>query len=275
MKRPFERPVSENGGGFLRGNMKILLTNDDGIHAEGLWAVEGALAKDHSICVVAPDKERSAIGHSITLLNPLRVSRIETNGGCGYAVTGTPADCVKLAVVEILEGMPDLVVSGINPGANVGVNLNYSGTVSAAKEAALLGVPAVAVSQDLPLDGGYDFAARFVRGLVGRLAEKRLAPYTFLNVNIPGCPPEQVKGVRITRQGTSPLVVGEGGFHKRRDPRNQIYYWQGMERQAFETEADSDGAALFENCISVTPVRCDMTDHDALDRLKAWKLELT
>jgi len=251
------------------------LTNDDGIHAEGLWALERVLSPDHTLCVVAPDKERSAIGHSITLLNPLRVSRIQTNGGCGYAVTGTPADCVKLAVVEILDGPPDLVVSGINPGANVGINLNYSGTVSAAKEAALLGVPALAVSKDPPYGGDYDFAARFVRDLVKKVAENRLAPYTFLNVNIPGCPPEEIKGVRITRQGTAPLVSQGGGFQKRLDPRNQVYYWQGMERQAFETEADSDGAALGENWISVTPVKCDMTDHDAIRTLRDWKIELS
>jgi 5'-nucleotidase len=254
--------------------VKILLTNDDGIHAEGLWAVERALSQDHTVCVVAPDKERSAIGHSITLLNPLRVSEIRTNGGCGYAVSGTPADCVKLAIVEILEEPPDLVVSGINPGANVGVNLNYSGTVSAAKEAALLGVPALAVSKDPPLGAEYDFASRFVRSLVDKLKENKLAPFTFLNVNIPGCSSKEIRGVRITRQGTAPLVLEEGGFHKRLDPRNQVYYWQGTERQAFESQVDSDGAALHENWISVTPVKCDMTDHEALEALKAWKLDL-
>ena len=112
--------------------MNLLLTNDDGIHAESLWALEKALSRQHTVHVVAPDKERSAIGHSITLQNPLRINKMNTNGGWGYAVTGTPADCVKLAVLEILETPPDLVVSGINPGPNVGVNLNYSGTVSAA-----------------------------------------------------------------------------------------------------------------------------------------------
>ena len=253
--------------------MNILLTNDDGIHAEGLWAVERVLSQDHRVCVVAPDKERSAIGHSITLLNPLRVSEVQTNGGCGYAVTGTPADCVKLAIVEILDGPPDLVVSGINPGANVGINLNYSGTVSAAKEAALLGVPALAVSKDLPFGVEYDFAARFVRDLVHMVAENRLAPYTFLNVNIPGCPQDRIKGVRITRQGTAPLVSEQGGFQKRRDPRNQVYYWQGIERQAFETQADSDGAALSEDWISITPVKCDMTDHDAIQTLQSWQID--
>jgi 5'-nucleotidase len=255
--------------------MKILLTNDDGIHAEGLWALERALSKDHNVCVVAPDKERSAIGHSITLLNPLRVNRIETNGGCGYAVTGTPADCVKLAIVEILDGAPDLVVSGINPGANVGINLNYSGTVSAAKEGALLGVPGLAVSKDPPFAGEYDFAARFVRHLVKKISENRLAPYTFLNVNFPGCPSKEIRGVRITRQGTAPLISQQGGFHKRLDPRNQVYYWQGMERQAFETQTDSDGAALEEKWISITPVKCDMTDHDAIQALATWKIELS
>ncbi|MDY6952026.1 MAG: 5'/3'-nucleotidase SurE, partial [Thermodesulfobacteriota bacterium] len=204
--------------------MNILLTNDDGIHAKGLWAVEQVLSRQYKVSVVAPDKERSAVGHSITLTSPLRLSKIETNGGLGYAVNGTPADCVKLAVLEILERRPDMVVSGINPGANVGINLNYSGTVSAAKEAALMGIPAIAVSQDPPANHEYGVAAHFVGSLISRVMTEGLPPGTFLNVNIPNCPAEEIEGVRITRQAMSRL---EETFHKRTDPRDQSYYWQG------------------------------------------------
>lgn len=253
--------------------MKILLTNDDGIHAEGLWAMEKALSRAHDVCVVAPDKERSAIGHSITLLHPLRINKISTNGSQGFAVDGTPADCVKLAVLEIMDTRPELVVSGINPGPNVGINLNYSGTVSAAKEAALMGLPAIAVSQGLPRDSCFGHTADIVCSLIARVIEKGLPQATFLNVNVPACLPEQIKGVRITRQAMeAPL---RETFHKRTDPRNQTYYWQGVENQVFDDQADTDGSALRQNCISVTPVRCDMTDYKAIEHLKHWDFNLT
>ncbi|MBW1739981.1 MAG: 5'/3'-nucleotidase SurE [Deltaproteobacteria bacterium] len=249
--------------------MNILLTNDDGIHAQGLWAMERVLACEHKVSVVAPDKERSAVGHSITLVNPLRVNRIQTNGGWGYAVNGTPADCVKLAVLELLETRPDMVISGINPGANVGINLNYSGTVSAAKEAALMGIPAIAVSQDQSPYHEYGAAAHFIGSLITKVMEKGLPSGTFLNVNIPACPPEKIRGVCITRQGISPL---RENLHKRIDPRNQIYYWQGIETQVFDQEPDTDGAALCQNCISITPVQCDMTDYRTMEQLKHWDI---
>lgn len=247
--------------------MNILVTNDDGIQANGLWALVKALDPEYRVTVVAPDVERSAVGHSITLTHPLRVTKARTNGGWGFAVTGTPADCVKLAVLEILQGRPDLVVSGINHGPNVGVNLNYSGTVSAAKEAALMGIPAIAVSQSPNPGNDYGVSARVVRILITKILQEGLPSGTFLNVNVPACPPEAVKGIRVTRQGISRL---EEAFYKRTDPRNQTYYWQGTETQFFDRETDTDGAVLCSNYISVTPIRCDMTDYQALDRLKGW-----
>jgi 5'-nucleotidase len=251
--------------------MNILLTNDDGIHAEGLWALEKALSGEHRTTVVAPDMERSAVGHSITLIHPLRADKIQTNGGWGYAVSGTPADCVKLAVLEILEARPDIVVSGINPGPNVGINLNYSGTVSAAKEAALMGIPAIAVSQNPNPDNEYRVAANFVGTLIAKIMENGLPSGTFLNVNVPACPPDQIKGIRITRQGISRL---KEIFYKRTDPREQTYYWQGAETQFFDHDPDTDGAVLCTNYISVTPVQCDMTDYNAIEHLKSWDIGL-
>jgi 5'-nucleotidase len=247
--------------------MNILLTNDDGIYAEGLWAMKKALARQHRVFVVAPDKERSAIGHSITLLDPLRISEITTNGDSGYAVNGTPADCVKLAVQEILQQRPDLVVSGINPGANVGINLNYSGTVSAAKEAALLGLPAIAVSQAWSCGNDYRLAAGFIVSLVDQIRKRGLPKATFLNVNIPLCEPDKIEGVCITRQG---IVQPKETFHKRIDPRNQPYYWQGIDAQIIDDSVDTDRGALCRNCISITPVQCDMTDYETMKQLKDW-----
>ena len=251
--------------------MNILLTNDDGIHAEGLWALEKALSGEHRTTVVAPDVQRSAVGHSITLIHPLRFDRIQTNGGWGYAVSGTPADCVKLGVLEILEARPDMVVSGINPGPNVGANLNYSGTVSAAKEAALMGIPAIAVSQNPNPDNEYSVAAHFVGILITKIMENGLPSGTFLNVNVPACPPDQIEGIRITRQGISRL---KEIFYRRTDPRKQTYYWQGAETQIFDQDPDTDGAVLCTNYISVTPVQCDMTDYRAMEHLKSWDIRL-
>ena len=251
--------------------MNILLTNDDGIHAEGLWALEKALSGEHRTTVVAPDVQRSAVGHSITLIHPLRFDRIQTNGGWGYAVSGTPADCVKLGVLEILEARPDMVVSGINPGPNVGVNLNYSGTVSAAKEAALMGIPAIAVSQNPNPDNEYSVAAHFVGILIAKIMENGLPSGTFLNVNVPACHPDQIEGIRITRQGISRL---KEIFYRRTDPRKQTYYWQGAETQIFDQDPDTDGAVLCTNYISVTPVQCDMTDYRAMEDLKSWDIGL-
>ncbi|MBW2107600.1 MAG: 5'/3'-nucleotidase SurE [Deltaproteobacteria bacterium] len=251
--------------------MNILLTNDDGIHAEGLWAVQKALSAEHEVCVVAPDKERSAVGHSITLMHPLIINKVHTNGGWGYAVSGTPADCVKLAVREILDTRPDMVVSGINPGPNVGINIHYSGTVSAAKEAALMGLKAIAVSQGPGENRGFEHTAAFVSSLIRRIMDKGLPAATFLNVNVPACAPEKIKGVRITRQAIAPL---REKFHKRIDPRNRTYYWQGMDTQVLDEAPDTDGTALGGNCISITPIRCDMTDYDAMEQLESWNLKM-
>ncbi|MCP4748228.1 MAG: 5'/3'-nucleotidase SurE [Desulfobacteraceae bacterium] len=252
--------------------MKILLTNDDGFHAEGLWELYNALAAFHRLWVVAPDRERSAVGHGITLHQPLRATLSRGNANKkGWAVSGTPADCVKLAINELLPQQPDMIISGINPGANVGVDLNYSGTVAAAKEAALYGVPAVAVSiQNGGPPAHYSSAAGFIANLIPIIYVKKLPPGTFLNVNVPNIPEHQIAGARLTRQGID--QYGES-FEKRRDPRNRFYYWQSAKTQPLYHHPDVDGALLEANYISITPVRCDMTDFDSLGELKTWGLE--
>jgi 5'-nucleotidase len=250
--------------------MKILLTNDDGIHAEGLWVLHEKLNVRHAVTVVAPDRERSAVGHGITLHQPLRTARVQVNGGgMGYAVEGTPVDCVKIGLMEILDEKPDMVISGINPGANVGVNINYSGTVAAAKEAALYKVPAIAVSIQGRTDDAYDFAASFTRSLAEHVYKKGLPFGTFLNVNVPDIPGNTVAGVRISRQGTT---LYKEYVEKRIDPRNRTYYWHGHDAQTSFDNPDIDCSALDENFITITPIKCDTTDYDMLEELKQWDI---
>ncbi|MCK5244900.1 MAG: 5'/3'-nucleotidase SurE [Desulfobacterales bacterium] len=243
--------------------MNILLTNDDGIHADGLCVLKEALDEQHTVTVVAPDGERSAAAHAITLHLPLILDRIEKDGRLfGYSISGTPADCVKLAVQELLPDRPDIVISGINPGPNVGINLHYSGTVSAAKEAALLGISAIAVSINSP-DGHLETAARFTRDLANFVRKEGLPHGIFLNVNIPDL--EQIGGVRITKQGISGI---EEAFYRRTDPKNRTYFWQGSQTRFTDHDKETDGHSLSENLVSITPIRCDMTDHDEIKRLK-------
>ena len=251
--------------------MKLLLTNDDGIYADGLRALYRAFAPYHEVTVIAPDRERSAVGHGITLHSPLRCRLIGSDNGMpGYAVNGLPADCVKLGIAEILEHPPDMVVSGINPGANVGVNVNYSGTVAAAKEAALFGIPAIAVSIAAGDTFHFDDAARFVKCLADDVVRNGLDRHTFLNVNFPNLPYECTRGIRLSRQG---LELFSESFDKRLDPRNQVYYWQGGEPPLSYQHSDTDSAVVDQGFISITPIKCDMTDYKGLEALKQWGLE--
>jgi 5'-nucleotidase len=250
--------------------MHILLTNDDGIQAPGLWALYNSLVKNHSISVIAPDREQSAIGHAITLNQPLRATRVSMNGNPpGYAVSGTPADCVKLGILELLESKPDMLISGINPGANVGVNVNYSGTVAAAKEAALYGITALAVSSMGPETDHYDDAAAFVAKLADKVADNGLPFGTFLNVNIPNLPISDVRGIRISKLSVQffPETI-----EKRIDPRNRTYYWQGSDTLPVSDNPEIDGTALSDNCISITPITCDVTDYNVFEAMKGWGL---
>ncbi len=252
--------------------MRVLLTNDDGILADGLWSLYREFAKEHQVTIVAPDTEKSAVGHGITLYSPLRVKKIMVDGKTeALAVDGTPADCVKLALLELLDSKPDLVVSGINPGANVGVNLNYSGTVAAAREACLYGIAAMAVSVDSFTPRWYPQAARITRLLGEKAYGRGLDPGVFLNVNFPDLPLEQMDGIIISRQA---MQTYPEYFDKRRDPRQRVYYWQVCEAKPKYEHKDEDGAVLGAGRISVTPVKCDTTDHASLKELKGWNLDL-
>ena len=252
--------------------MKLLLTNDDGIHAQGLWALYEHFAGKHSVTVVAPDRERSAVGHGITLNEPIEVTRAPLNDHCeGYAVSGTPADCIKLSILELLDSRPDLVISGINPGANVGVNINYSGTVSAAKEAALYGIPAIAVSIQGRKPKHYDAAVRFIAVIAEEVVNRGLPVGTILNINIPDKPLSEISGVKIASQG---VKLYSEFVKKRTDDEKRTFYWHGLTAPSSgNNHPDSDEALLEKNYISVTPIKCDTTDYDLLEKLRTWNID--
>jgi len=242
----------------------ILVSNDDGIHSEGIVALAEAVAGLGDVVVVAPDRERSAVSHSLTLHRPLRV---ETIGPARHAVNGTPTDCVNLAINGILERRPALVVSGINKGANLGDDVTYSGTVSAAMEGTLLGVPSIAVSA--VGRGGYDFgvAARFAGRLARWVLERGLPPDTLLNVNVP--PPvdgQAIRGFALTRMGRR--RYGDAIIEKT-DPRGKKYYWIGGEEVEPIAEEGTDFHAIAQNLISVTPIHLDLTNYKSFEPLRA------
>ncbi len=246
--------------------MRILITNDDGIYAGGLWALQRAFSRVHDVTVVAPDRQRSAIGHGITLHQPLRAERVAVGSDCrGIAVSGTPADCVKIAILEIMDQKPDMVISGINPGANLGRSINYSGTVAAAREAALYGINAIAVSIEKPEGGHYDDVADYIEKFSKQIAENGLPLGTFLNVNFPDMPVADTAGIRVCHQGMEALSET---MEKRVDPRSRSYYWQGCDTQTFNDNPDSDGSTLAGHYIAVTPLKCDTTDYTLMDTLK-------
>ncbi len=249
----------------------VLLTNDDGIFAPGLFALHQAISEVADVAVVAPDTERSAAGHAITIANPLRVSPFEKNGSFfGHAVNGTPADCVKIAYYSILERKPDAVISGINFGSNTGINVLYSGTVSAATEANILGIPSFAISLTTYENPNFAPAARFAVRLLDIILENKLPEGTFLNVNVPNVADEhELAGIKITRQGKSKY---KDNYDKRTDPRQHVYYWlTGFKRDVDESD-DVDDVAVSKNYISITPLQYDMTAYDTLDILKNWKI---
>ena len=248
----------------------ILLTNDDGIYAQGILAAWQELRKIGEVEVVAPDAERSAVGHAITLLLPLRAKEVVRNVRFGYGVNGMPADCVKIAVKAILPRPPDLVVSGINLGANTGTNVIYSGTVSAATEARILGIPSIAVSLATFTHPDFSYAARFTRKLAIAVLAKGLPDKTLLNVNVPNIPEDKIKGVAITQQGESRV---EERFEKRTDPRNQTYYWLDGQFRLQEPKNEADAAKVSDGYVSITPVQYDLTAYPAIDLLKGWKLQ--
>jgi 5'-nucleotidase len=247
--------------------MKILVSNDDGVHAEGIRVLSEALAAIAEVTVVAPDRNHSGASHSLTLENPLRVETMTHNGF--FAVKGTPTDCVHLAVNELLKPAPDLVVSGINHGANLGDDVIYSGTVAAATEGRHLGLPAIAVS----LVGGEHFAsaAHYACRLVQALMHQPLPADQILNVNVPDLPLSAIKGVRVTRLGCrhpAEAVIVE------QDPRGRPIYWIGPPGATQDAGEGTDFAAIEAGYVSITPLQVDITAYRHMAGLQEWIGEL-
>jgi 5'-nucleotidase len=242
--------------------LKVLISNDDGIHATGIRTLAEHLARQYEVYVVAPDRERSATGHALTLHKPLRVDEIELGFKVAkaYAVTGTPSDCIKIALNALLDVRPDIVVSGINHGPNLGADVVYSGTVSAALEGAMNKVPSVAVSLLNGYDKNADFrhGADFIANFIPHLLKTELPPKSIFNINVPAVPLSDIVGIKMTSLG---VRMYTDTFEKRVDPRNQVYYWLAGEIVNDENESpDSDVVAMRNNMISITPVTFDMTN---------------
>ncbi|MBI2618783.1 MAG: 5'/3'-nucleotidase SurE [Ignavibacteriales bacterium] len=252
--------------------LNILVSNDDGIDAPGIYALVQELRKIGTVTVVAPDKQQSAVGHAITMNYPLRVRQYQKNGKFfGYAVEGTPADAVKLAVRALLQGKPDIIVSGINHGSNTAISIIYSGTVSAATEGTILGIPSLAISLTTYGKADFTYAARFARKLTRVVASHGLPKGTLLNVNVPPLKPQDIKGVLVTRQGKS---TWDDTFDARRDPANKEYYWlTGALQEADNSSRDADQWAVTNRYVSITPIQYDLTDYSMMDEMKRWNVE--
>ena len=251
--------------------MNILVSNDDGISSNGICTLVETLSQYHDVYVVAPDRERSAAGHSITLHTPLRVEEVEPKHGAKkcWMTTGTPGDCVKIAISAILSNneLPDFVVSGINHGPNLGRDILYSGTVSCAVEGATMGIPSIAVSlaslRSEPED--FKYSGEFTVKLLEELKESKLPAKTILNINIPGLDKEDISGVAITQMGKR---IFSDKYERRIDPRGKVYYWMAGELVTEPQDAKTDIAAIRNNKISITPISYDMTDKDYIGSLE-------
>jgi 5'-nucleotidase len=249
--------------------MLILLTNDDGIHAPGIIAMYRELTRLGEVHVVAPETVQSAAGHGITIEAPLLTSKVTiAEAFTGIAVDGRPADCVKVAVAHLLPRAPDLVVSGMNSGVNVGINVVYSGTVAAAIEAAFLGLPSIAVSLMLKPDLQPDYAggASLARQTIEQILDAGLKPGQIISVNIPALEPgEKPRGTRVVRQCTRPWI---DTYERRTNPRGRDYYWNNSIFRLGESDGDTDVAGIRDQCITLTPLHFDMTNHELL---RAWQ----
>lgn len=248
--------------------MNILLTNDDGIYAEGIRILAEVLIKSgHNVTIAAPDRERSAAGHSITIREPLRVKKIDMkiDGVNSYMITGTPADCVKIGLEKIVIQKPDIVISGINNGPNLGFDVLYSGTVSAAMEAYMMGYNSLAVSLKYNGNNNYFTASKIIEKYISENDFSLLSDKVLLNINIPDLPEEKIKGIKYTSLGTS---LYEDTFEKRIDPMGNPYYWLTDGGGRKEKAENSDIRVIKENNITITPLQLKLTNNKLKEELK-------
>jgi 5'-nucleotidase len=255
--------------------LRILLTNDDGVYAPGLRALRTELQKLGDVTVVAPVGEQSAVGHSITLLTPLVVQEVldDQQRPMGWAVEGRPADCVKLALMELLPQRPDVVISGINAGANAGINVLYSGTVAAAIEGAFFGCTSIALSLEYTRPKPLDFtrAAGLAARVVKQILDHQPVAGSLFNVNIPSLDKGPVRGVKVLPQNVAPYLET---FDRRIDPRGRVYFWSGPDFHCPEPHPDTDVIALGEGWITVTPLQFNLTQWGLLEEMQGWKLDV-
>lgn len=253
--------------------MRILISNDDGIYSSGIRSLSESLAKSNDVYVVAPDRERSATGHSLTLHRPLRLDELHhLNGVKGaYATDGTPSDCIKIAIGAILKESPDIVLSGINHGPNMGTDVLYSGTVSAAMEGAIFNIPSIAISIADHKPQDFSAAVKFISELLKIIDKIKFPERTLLNINIPALPTSEIAGVEITKLGVRPY---NDYFEKRVDPRGKTYYWLAGEAIEEDELPGTDVFAVRNNQISITPVTIHMTNDKMLAELKEWVKQL-
>lgn len=251
--------------------MKILVTNDDGIHSAGIAALKKSLSEIAEVTVVAPRMEQSAVGHGITMQIPLRLQENYINGNFfGYAVDGTPADCVKMGIRNIMKETPDLVVSGINHGSNTAINIIYSGTVSGAREAAIMDVPSIAISVTNHRATEFSYAAKIAKNLALKINEHGLPLGTLLNVNVPDLPENEIAGLLITKQGKSRW---DDTYVKRTDPYGRDYFWLTGDLMEEDVDLEFDQYAIKQKFVAITPIHFDLTDYETFKKMKDWNIE--
>lgn len=263
---PASKKIKLRDTSFTTRRPLILVTNDDGVYADGIKALAKRLRQIGRVIVVAPSQERSATSHSLTLHRPLRIIKVSKDV---YAVDGTPTDCVNLGVNEILPRVPDLIASGINRGGNLGDDVHYSGTVSAAVEGAIMGIPAIAFSTVARDNFKFQAAGNFAVKICKKVIKQGLPKGIVLNINIPNLPQNKIKGYVFTKQGKRDYgdIIEE-----KVDPRGRKYYWIGGDDVGFEDIPGSDCNAIHASKISITPINVNLTDHALLARLKNWVL---
>ncbi len=252
--------------------MRILLTNDDGVYAPGLRALRNELKHLGEVTVVAPASEQSAVGHSITILTPLLVQEVvdEHNEPMGWAVEGRPADCVRLALMELLPEPPDVIISGLNAGSNAGINVLYSGTVAAAVEGAFYRHTSIAVSLEMskPNPSNFPLAAQYARRAIVQVLAHPLTAGTLFNINIPSPDKGPIKGVKLVPQNVAPYIET---FDRRIDPRGRTYFWSRPDYRCPDPHPDSDVIALADGYVTVTPLQFNLTNWELFKQMKDWE----
>lgn len=263
---PSKKQIQLNDAPYISRRPLILVTNDDGVYSDGLKVLAKRLSQIGRVIVVAPSQERSATSHSLTLHRPLRIIKVSKDV---YAVDGTPTDCVNLGVNEILPRVPDMIASGINRGGNLGDDVHYSGTVSAAVEGAIMGIPSIAFSTVARDNFKFRAAGNFAVRICKKVFRQGLPKGIVLNINVPNLPEKKIRGHVFTKQGKRDYgdIIEE-----KVDPRGRKYYWIGGDDVGFEDIPGSDCNAIHANRISITPIQVNLTDHALLARLQNWKL---